>query len=155
MRDAIKPVIEATKRRKQGILARWRRAMQAEWKAFTASVPGERFQDRYHRKRDSDRPTWKKIVSPALGILIVVLGLILLPAPGPGIPVVLFGFALVAEHFLCMARFLDLCEPPIRSMATVFAHRWKHAPPPYRWAVGVAVVLLVLSAVGVLLLLLT
>lgn len=155
MRDAIKPAIEATMLRKQGTLARWRRAMQAEWKAFTASAPGERFQDRYHRKRDSDRPTWKKIAAPVLGILIVALGLILLPAPGPGIPVVLFGLALVAEHFLCMARLLDRCEPPIRSMVTVLSRKWQHAAPPYRWAVGVAVVLMVLAAVAALLLLLT
>lgn len=95
MRASINPATDAAKRRKQDALARWRGAMQAEWKAFAASLPGERFKDRYHRKRDADRPTWKKIVSPVLGILIAVLGFILLPAPGPGIPVVLLGFALV------------------------------------------------------------
>ena len=129
--------------------------MQAEWKAFAASLPGERFKDRYHRKRDADRPTWKKIVSPVLGILIAVLGFILLPAPGPGIPVVLLGFALVAESFLWMARLLDLCEPPIRLIVTVCLRWWKHAARPHRWAVGVAIVLLVLTTGRVLFVLLT
>ena len=137
MRTAINRVTDAAKLRKHGALARWRAAMKAEWKAFAASRPGERFKDRYHRKRDADRPTWKKIVSPVLGILIAVLGLILLPAPGPGIPVALFGFALVAENFLWMARLLDLCEPPIRSIVTVCLRWWKHAARPHRWAVGV------------------
>ena len=128
--------------------------MQAEWKAFSASLPGERFKDRCHRKRGADRPAWKKIVSPMLGILIAVLGLILLPAPGPGIPIVLLGFALVAESFLWMARLLDLCEPPIRSTVTMCLHWWKDATPSHRWGVGAAIVLLVLAAGGALFVLL-
>ena len=129
--------------------------MQTEWKAFAASPPGQRFKDRYHRKRDAVRPTWKKLVSPVLGILIAVLGLILLPAPGPGIPVVLFGLAWLAESFLWMARFLDLCEPPIRSIANMCLRWWKDATPSQRWVVGVAIILLVLTTGGVLFLLLT
>lgn len=70
----------------------------------------------------------------------------LLPAPGLGIPVVLVGFALVAEHFLRVARLLDLSEPPLRSMLAAGLHWWKHAAVMHRWAVGILALLLVLAA---------
>ena len=76
------PGTNVTARQKQGVFARWRNALQAEWKVFAASIPGKRFQNRHHRKRDAERPAWQKLVSPVLGLVIVVSGLILLHAPG-------------------------------------------------------------------------
>ena len=75
------PGTNVTARQKQGAFARWRDALQAEWKVFAASTPGKRFQERHHRKRDAERPAWKKLVSPVLRLVIVVSALILLPAP--------------------------------------------------------------------------
>ena len=113
----------SARRQKQGLLARWLAPMKVEWRAFTQSPAGKRFEERYRRKRNADRPVWRKIMLPALGLLIIALGLILLPAPGPGIPVVLAGFALLAEHFLWAAKVLDRCELPIRSFLQVVT-RW-------------------------------
>ena len=78
MSSTTDPGTNVTERQKQGVFARWRDALQAEWKVFAASTPGKR----YHRKRDAERPAWQKLVSPVLGLVIVVSGLILLPAPG-------------------------------------------------------------------------
>ena len=139
------PGTNVTARQKQGVFARWRDALQAEWKVFAASTPGKRFQERYHRKRDAERPAWQKLVSPVLGLVIVVSGLILLPAPGPGIPIVLIGFALVAEHFLWVAKLLDQSEPPLRKLLILCSGWWKHAPHMQRWTVAILAVLLVLG----------
>lgn len=73
-------------RQNRSFFARWREKFRAEWKAFADARVGTRFQERYKRQCNADRPAWKKIVSPVVGIIIVVLGLCLLPAPGPGIP---------------------------------------------------------------------
>ena len=141
------PIGSASTRQKRGFFARWREALQVEWKAFTSSPAGKRFQDRYQRKRGADRPAWKKIVSPVIGITMVTLGLVLLPAPGPGIPVVLLGLALVAEHFLWAAKFLDRCEGPLRALLSACVDWWKRASAINRWAAGIFVVLL-LAALG-------
>lgn len=142
-------------RQKQGLLARWLAPMHAEWRAFTQSPPGKRFEERYRRKRNADRPAWRKIMLPALGLLIIALGLILLPAPGPGILVVLAGFALVAEHFLWAARMLDRCELPLRSFLQLVARWWKNTALTMRWVVCIVSVLVVLALGAALITLIT
>lgn len=133
---------------RNGYLARWLTAIEKEQAAFSKSRPGKRFEDRYFRKRKSTQPVWRKILGPAVGLIIIVLGLILLPAPGPGIPVVLAGCALVAGSFLWMAKLLDRAELMLRSAATVSKNWWKRTSVTVRWAVVITTALLVLAACG-------
>ena len=146
----VKSSASASKRVKQGVLANWWAEVHNEWTDFAKSRPGERFEDRYRRKRSVKAPFWKKFLMPTLGLLIIIAGLVLLPAPGPGIPVVMFGCAVLAERFLFIARFLDRCEPPLRRLAATCFRWWKHAPALHRWALAVSAGLLVLAACAVM-----
>ena len=145
MNSTTDPATDKTARQKQGVFSRWRDAVQAEWKAVAASTAGKRFQERYQRKRDLKRPAWQKIVSPVVGVVILLLGVFLLPAPGPGIPIVLLGLALLAEHSLWVAKLLDVAEPPLRKLLKWGIHWWKHAPLLQRGTLIVLAVLLIVA----------
>lgn len=129
--------------------ARWFASMRDEWHAFRKSRPGERFEDRYCRKLKAGHAIWRKALSPAIGLAMIALGLILLPAPGPGIPVVMIGFAIIAEQFLWAARVLDRCEPPLRTAISAVVGWWQHASTLLRRVVALFMGLLAL-AVGAL-----
>jgi len=51
--------------------------------------------------------TIRQVVVGFAGGTLVVLGLILIPLPGPGIPVVIAGIALLATEFVWAARARD------------------------------------------------
>jgi uncharacterized protein (TIGR02611 family) len=52
-------------------------------------------------------PNLRKVAVGVTGGAIVVLGLILIPLPGPGIPVVIAGIVLLSTEFLWAARARD------------------------------------------------
>lgn len=84
-----------------------------DWQLLRSGAPGERFQ-RYHRQRRS--PDGGMRVGPLVaGALVVLVGIVLLPAPGPGIIVVAVGCALLAGESLRVARLMDRSETALRS----------------------------------------
>lgn len=133
-----------------------RKHMNPDWQAARASkhdrasegaLPGRRFEQRYWRRQRSRRSRMARLAWPALGIVIVACGLFLLPAPGPGIPVVLLGLAMVAENFLWVARLLDACEPPLRGAWDAAVTRWRRCSIALRIALAFLVALLLVSSV--------
>jgi hypothetical protein len=91
--------------------------LKAGWRELRQGKPGRRFRDRYERRRQHSRHPgkrrWSVIVA---GVLIALAGVVLLPLPGPGIPVVLLGALLVAEESRAMARGLDALEVRARAL---------------------------------------
>lgn len=86
------------------------------WRQLKQGAPGERFAQ-FHARRDGlrrGRP-WKYIFPP-LGFALVAIGLILLPAPGPGMLVTLAGLTLLARESLMVARALDWAELRVRRL---------------------------------------
>jgi uncharacterized protein (TIGR02611 family) len=86
--------------------------IKEHWRELKEGRPGHRFQDRYHRKRDSQQSRFNpmRILKIITGVVITIVGLLLVPAPGPGWPVVFIGLALLSVEFLVIARFLDWVE---------------------------------------------
>ena len=78
------------------------------------SLPGRRFQERYRRKQAQKASAWKRSGFVCAGILLTVVGLFFLAVPGPGIPVLAVGLALVAQESASMARWLDRTELRLR-----------------------------------------
>lgn len=76
-----------------------------------------RFETRYRRRRAPGSSRIRKWTLIALGSVVVLLGLILLPLPGPGFLVVAAGGALMAEESLAAARLLDRAEAFLRGLA--------------------------------------
>lgn len=91
--------------------------LKSLWKKFRADSPGKRFENLYRRRRNEEtgRFSAERIVNAGAGIALIVVGLILIPAPGPGWLIVAVGCGLIGSEFLFAARLLDSAEMKIRS----------------------------------------
>jgi hypothetical protein len=78
------------------------------------SRPGQRFQDRYRRKSETGRGRLARCAVILAGIALTLVGIFFLAEPGPGIPILAVGLALIAQESAVMARFLDRAELRVR-----------------------------------------
>ena len=104
------------------VLKKWKK----EWRAFEKAPPGERFLRRYQARRRGGR-AWERVVAVVVGLVLVVGGAILLVIPGPGLLVIAFGGALIAQEFRWAAVALDWTEVRLRKAARLGARFWKSA----------------------------
>ena len=81
---------------------------------ITQSPPGRRFQERYRRKHAEKGSAWKRYGFVCVGVVLTVLGVFFLAVPGPGIPILAVGLALIAQESVTMARWLDRTELRLR-----------------------------------------
>ena len=82
-----------------------------------------------------------RIAVGVLGLIIVVLGLIMVPFPGPGWFVVFLGLAVWATEFEWAQRLLQIARHTLR--------RWNELLRPRPWWVKGLVLLLTMAAVAV------
>lgn len=87
---------------------------RASWRDFWRAAPGKRFSQRYQRLNQADRGVPARIARWVAGLVLIVLGIIFMPLPGPGFVPVLAGFALLAGESLRVAMFLDRAEMRVR-----------------------------------------
>lgn len=86
------------------------------WRALWRDPPGERFQRRNRRLRGAGGGRGVlSVVRTGSGALLCVVGLVLMPLPGPGILIVLVGAALMAGESAPVARGLDRAELWLRA----------------------------------------
>ncbi len=78
------------------------------------SPPGRRFQDRYQRKQEARGSLWKRCALVCAGVVLALVGTFFLAVPGPGIPILLVGLALIAQESAVAARLLDRAELRLR-----------------------------------------
>jgi uncharacterized protein (TIGR02611 family) len=96
------------------------------------------------RARIKARPTTRRLYRTVVGVLgaaIVLLGIVLLPAPGPGWAVIFVGLAVLASEFEWAQRLLAFAKRHVHRWTT-----WVTAQPlAVRALVGLAVLALVLG----------
>ncbi|RYD65262.1 MAG: hypothetical protein EOP83_07735 [Verrucomicrobiaceae bacterium] len=99
------------------------------WLEFKHSRPGQRFQDRYERKRSagSQRSTFRRVFKPLAGCLLIIAGIVFCVVPGPGLPLLAFGACLLADVSRSVAVVLDRIELSIRSLITRIRRALKRA----------------------------
>jgi hypothetical protein len=78
------------------------------------SPPGQRFQDRYRRKSRTERGRLARCAVILAGIGLTLVGIFFLAVPGPGIPILAIGLALIAQESAVTARLLDRAELRLR-----------------------------------------
>jgi hypothetical protein len=78
------------------------------------SQPGRRFRERYRRKQQEKGSAWKRCAFVCGGILLALVGLFFMAVPGPGIPILAVGLALIAQESATVARLLDRAEVRLR-----------------------------------------
>ena len=88
--------------------------IRAAWRELWRDAPGQRFARRHERLRGQGRGPAARFLRGVLGWLLVVVGLIFMPLPGPGFVPVLLGAALLAGESLSIARWLDRAELRVR-----------------------------------------
>jgi uncharacterized protein (TIGR02611 family) len=89
--------------------------MKQDWREFTESKPGERFQDRYRRRQEEEQGRMAtRIFLIVLGAIIAVGSLVTAPLPGPGWATVFLGLMILASELLSAARLLDWLEVRLR-----------------------------------------
>ncbi len=101
-------------------------SLKESWEEFRESIPGRRFQDRYHRRRQNERGhILKRILLVILGTVLALGSLFLAPLPGPGFASVFLGLAILAGELLPAARFLDWAEVRLRRFARFVGKVWR------------------------------
>jgi hypothetical protein len=84
------------------------------WDRFVHASPGRRFQERYRRMQREKGSAWRRCAFVCAGIVLSIVGLFFLAVPGPGIPILAIGLALIAQESAVLARFLDRAELRLR-----------------------------------------
>jgi uncharacterized protein (TIGR02611 family) len=107
--------------------------LRSEWHQLEKDPPGKRFQNRYRRKHD-ERGGKKNPLMLVVGAVVMAVGVFLMPAPGPGVIVVLLGGALLSEESLFVARALDRLEVWVREVVAAALRLWKRMSLPLRIA---------------------
>ncbi len=96
-----------------------------EWQQFREDSPGERFCN--HRERMKKKSRKHAAVTLSLGVLLLAGGVVLLFIPGPGIPLMVFGLALIATHSKRLSDVLDRTEPRLRDVGKRTLRWWKQS----------------------------
>ena len=112
--------------------------LKTEWFQFKIDKPGQRFKDRHHRLQREKLVD--RITQSALGIVFSALGLILIPLPGPGTIVALFGLCLLGSEFAPIARWLDKMEVKLRPTFRPWKVRFDKLSKPIQIAIELALV---------------
>lgn len=100
--------------------------LKSHWEEFKESEPGQRFKDRYHRRRqDEEGHIVKRIFLITLGAVIAVGSLALSPLPGPGWGTVFIGLMILGGELLPAARFLDWTEVKLRQLGRFIERIWR------------------------------
>jgi uncharacterized protein (TIGR02611 family) len=100
------------------------------WRRFRQSKPGHRFQDHHHRcqRASRSRSYLRGLFGIAWGLLLVVGGVIAVPAPGPGWLIILLGLGVIARESLFFARSIDRVELSMRWLARLVVGIWTISP---------------------------
>jgi hypothetical protein len=84
--------------------------LRGRWRRLRAGQPGTRFQRQYRENRESRKSGWQRWGAAAGGVALILIGVIALFVPGPGILFLALGAAVLARESLAVARALDWLE---------------------------------------------
>ena len=99
---------------------------------FESALPGRRFEKLYEARKRSDGTS--RIAFTAIGGLLLAGRVVLLFIPGPGLVLIAFGGALVAQQSLWLARMLDRLELTLRKLLRKARSCWKRSSTAVRTA---------------------
>jgi hypothetical protein len=105
-------------------MKRWMESL----KALRRGRPGHRFQE-WHRSQRRRVDGWGRVLTAFLGLLLVLVGLLLMAMPGPGLLVALVGLTLLGSTSLTVARALDRAELWLGPAWRRLRQRWGNRPP--------------------------
>ena len=118
------------------------------WRELTKGRPGRRFQDRYKRDQETshNKPLIRQSVQPLIGIILLAVGIVFCVIPGPGLPLVFLGAAVLSERCFTLARMMDWMEVKLRNVLARLKTWWRKASPVAR---NGAIVVLAAAIAGI------
>ena len=119
------------------------RFLELQWRDLACGRPGTRFRQRWRGREQRRRSYFAKPLYMAAGFFVFLVGLVMLPAPGPGCLVVFAGAAMIAEESFWMATVLDRIELKGRRLLKFGMTSWERA------SMALKAVSLVLAAAAV------
>lgn len=101
--------------------------LKASWRCVKHGRAGSRFVDchRYKETLRRQHGNLTRNVDLVVGALLVLAGLVMMPAPGPGWPLLALGLALLGGEFVGVARWLDKTELLARWVINRFKQAWR------------------------------
>jgi hypothetical protein len=119
------------------------------WRQLSGGTPGRRFQEHYLAHERSPHGKAGRLLRLAAGVAIIMVGIIALPAPGPGLLVIAVGAGILARESAGVARGLDWLEVNLRRGWTRGKGAWSRASTLIKLVLGLVGAAL-LGAVGVM-----
>ena len=84
--------------------------LKRRWRRLKAGEPGARFQRQYRENRETRKSGLQRWGAVAAGAGLILIGVVALFVPGPGILFIAAGGAVLARESLAVARTLDWVE---------------------------------------------
>jgi hypothetical protein len=99
-------------------------AIAKDWRTLRYGTPGRRFYDFHHARseRRGDR-SLERILTLAVGIILLLGGLAIGWLPGPGGIIGVIGAALLGAESLRIAKLMDRMELRLRAARRIVRHR--------------------------------
>lgn len=119
--------------------------LRQHWQSFRSARPGERFYVQYQRRHDPHASVLGRVLRLSLGVFVTAAGLVLMPAPGPGMLIVAVGLSLLAHESAQVARALDWAELRLRPPLRRALRAWRRLPWPAQLALVLAGLLLAIA----------
>jgi uncharacterized protein (TIGR02611 family) len=119
---------------------------KTEWHQFKSGKPGQRFQERYQRLQREKFS--ERAMHSFVGVVLLLVGLALIPLPGPGAIIMLFGLSLVGSEFRPVAEWLDRTELKLRPIFERGQKLWESTSLSMKVIAGV-VALVFAAAIGI------
>lgn len=105
-------------------------SLKRKWHEFAERKPGTRFTEMYEEHQRAGKSRFKRVLFVIAGVVIVAIGIVALPAPGPGTLVIALGAGLIARESQKLAHALDRLELSLRKLWKKVQRARKGEPEP-------------------------
>lgn len=111
------------------------KSLKNTWNKIQQDPPGKRFRRQYKRRQKARESIANRILFIGLGLIFMVIGVVLLFAPGPGIFFVFVGWGLIAQESYWLAKLLDEFEVYLREWVDWGETIWQHSSRTFKVAI--------------------
>lgn len=108
--------------------------------------PGTRFCRLHEHRNKSRRSLVSRVGLIGLGAVMFIVGLPMVPGPGPGLVIMLLGLGLLGSEFLPLARFMDRAEVRLRGFFNRLYSWFSRIPPGTVVVASLLITAMVISA---------
>lgn len=120
--------------------------LKRRWEEFRDAPPGQRFRAQYERRQKRRRHPFLRVLRMLAALCITLAGLVLMPAPGPGMAIVALGLTLLAHESRRVAQALDWAELRLRPLVLRSWRAWQGLPMAAQLWLGLIGALIALAA---------